>query len=134
MSSERWILTGIADPAILEPIKKAIAAAGHRTTPADSLDECADLVRRRTFLCAIFDRSFFHKAIRKCPFGVPTYTVLVATSANEIPAALTLQAEGKIHDWIAAPVVKEAVQALLLRAKTFLRTTGELETIKNSHA
>jgi hypothetical protein len=82
MSSERWVLVGPADDSVLTPLKKAIQKAGHRTTLVSSVEECAETTARRTFLCAFFNAPFLPKAEKKCPFQVPTYTVLVTQPAE----------------------------------------------------
>lgn len=126
-------MVGVTDEAVLESIRKSVQKTGYRTTVISSIEQCAETTARRTFLSAFLDFPFFQKLARRCPFSVPTYTVVVATP-REVPRALSLQEEGKIHDWLASPIREENVRALLLRARTFLRMAGELERIQATTA
>lgn len=130
LTSERWVLVGLSDPKAEKPIRQAISQAGLRVTRVQTVDECRDMVHRRTFLCAFFDHTFLRNLARQsCTLPSSTYIVLVS-SLRYRSKALALQKGEKIHDWIIAPVLPDSVANSLSRAQIFLRMASELEFIK----
>jgi len=133
MTGERWILLGVTDPHLEKTVRKVILEEGYRTTRVKGYQECANLIARRTFLCAFLEPALLRRVIRSCPFRTPTYTVLV-TQGKTASKAIILQKEEKIHDWIIPSDDLYKIKSIILRARSFLRMAGELDSIKSQTA